>query len=240
MWFADSQIEPPGSSTLEISEEPNMRHKVFYNAGAGSLPEPEASASSTDVSSFLQTLTDRQLEVMLGGLHQMFTKDEMTRLNTDIEKIKVQEMSSTGTHGSPLLIDEDQVQDVTTTVKGFLSLFTAVTVEDGEHAVKKLHRSIIDAVYIELIQRIRSENQLIEAVKTQSELLAGSLAMPKLSMFKKKSRKDNSGGHPDQDPLQSRPTAAMGGSSSVTSKKEKPRKPSIFSKMFSCFRKSAV
>ncbi|KAL6477269.1 hypothetical protein MHYP_G00131040 [Metynnis hypsauchen] len=32
-------------------------------------------------------LTDRQLQVMLGGLHQMFTRDDITRLSTDIEKI---------------------------------------------------------------------------------------------------------------------------------------------------------
>ncbi|KAL7855967.1 hypothetical protein AOLI_G00195710 [Acnodon oligacanthus] len=57
------------------------------NAGAGSLPEPEASALSPNVSCFLQSLTDRQLQVMLSGLHQMFTKDDITKLNTDIEKI---------------------------------------------------------------------------------------------------------------------------------------------------------
>ncbi|KAL6482355.1 hypothetical protein MHYP_G00104350 [Metynnis hypsauchen] len=64
-----------------------MPKKALRNARAGSLPEPEASASSPDVSSFLQTLTDRQLQVMLSGLHQMFTRDEMTRLNMDIDKI---------------------------------------------------------------------------------------------------------------------------------------------------------
>ncbi|KAL6480935.1 hypothetical protein MHYP_G00090150 [Metynnis hypsauchen] len=103
---------------------------------------------------------------------------------------KVQEMSSTGAHGSPLLINEDQVQNVTTAVKEMLSLFTAVTVEDGEHALKKLHRSIIDAVYAELVQRIKSENQLIEAVKTQSEQLAGSLAVSIVKAIKNADRKD--------------------------------------------------
>ncbi|KAL6467049.1 hypothetical protein MHYP_G00248530 [Metynnis hypsauchen] len=127
-------------------------------------------------------------------------------------------MSSTGAHGSPLLIDEDKVQKVTTAVKEMLSLFTAVTVEDGEHALKKLHRSIIDAVYAELVQRIKSENQLIEAVKTQSEQLAGSLAVSIVKAIKNADR----------------------GSSSATSKKEKPRKPSIFRRMFSCFRKAVL
>ncbi|XP_036416129.1 uncharacterized protein LOC118800089 [Colossoma macropomum] len=74
----------------------------------------------------------------------------------------VQEISSTGVHGSPLLIDEDQVQNVMGMVKGIVALFTAVTVEDGEHALQKLHRSIIEAVYAELLQKMRSENQLIE------------------------------------------------------------------------------
>ncbi|KAL6466994.1 hypothetical protein MHYP_G00247980 [Metynnis hypsauchen] len=97
-------------------------------------------------------------------------------------------MSSTGAHGSPLLIDEDKVQKVTTAVKEMLSLFTAVTVEDGEHALKKLHRSIIDAVYAELVQRIKSENQLIEAVKTQSEQLAGSLAVSIVKAIKNADR----------------------------------------------------
>ncbi|KAL7852478.1 hypothetical protein SRHO_G00182630 [Serrasalmus rhombeus] len=60
-----------------------MAGKLLQNAGAGSPPDPEASAMSR----FLQSLTDRQLQVMLGGLHQMFTMDEITRLNTDIEKI---------------------------------------------------------------------------------------------------------------------------------------------------------
>ncbi|XP_036417939.1 uncharacterized protein LOC118801684 [Colossoma macropomum] len=103
---------------------------------------------------------------------------------------KVQEISSTGVHGSPLLIDEDQVQNVTDMVKGILALFTAVTVEDGEHALKKLHRSIIDAVYEELLQRMRSENQLIEAVKAQSELLAGSLAVSIVRAIKSADPKD--------------------------------------------------
>ncbi|KAL6477292.1 hypothetical protein MHYP_G00131270 [Metynnis hypsauchen] len=85
-------------------------------------------------------------------------------------------MSSTGAHGSPLLIDEDQVQNVTIAVKEMLSLFTAVTVEDGEHALKKLHRSIIDAVYTDLVRRMTSEYRLTEAVKTNSEQLPGSLA----------------------------------------------------------------
>ncbi|KAL6477288.1 hypothetical protein MHYP_G00131230 [Metynnis hypsauchen] len=85
-------------------------------------------------------------------------------------------MSPTGAHGSPLLIDEDQVQNVTIAVKEMLSLFTAVTVEDGEHALKKLHRSIIDAVYTDLVRRMTSEYRLIEAVKTNSEQLPGSLA----------------------------------------------------------------
>ncbi|XP_036413768.1 uncharacterized protein LOC118798499 [Colossoma macropomum] len=103
---------------------------------------------------------------------------------------KVQEMSSTGVHGSPLLIDEDQVQNVTDTVKGILALFTAVTVEDGEHALKKLHRSIIDTVYAEVLRRIGSENQLIEAVKAQSELLAGSLAVSIVRAIKNADPKD--------------------------------------------------
>ncbi|KAL6477259.1 hypothetical protein MHYP_G00130940 [Metynnis hypsauchen] len=84
-------------------------------------------------------------------------------------------MSPTGAHGSPLLIDEDQVQNVTIAVKEMLSLFTAVTVEDGEHALKKLH-CIIDAVYTDLVRRMTSEYRLIEAVKTNSEQLPGSLA----------------------------------------------------------------
>ncbi|KAL7834090.1 hypothetical protein AOLI_G00290500 [Acnodon oligacanthus] len=49
--------------------------------------------------------------------------------------------------------------------------------EDGEHALQKLHRSVIEAVYAELLQRMRSKNQLTEAVKTQHELLTGSLAV---------------------------------------------------------------
>ncbi|KAL7857576.1 hypothetical protein SRHO_G00164750 [Serrasalmus rhombeus] len=60
-----------------------MAEKLLQNAGAGSPPDPEASAMSR----FLQSLTDRQLQVMLGGLDQMFSMDEITRLNTDIEKI---------------------------------------------------------------------------------------------------------------------------------------------------------
>ncbi|KAL7872732.1 hypothetical protein AOLI_G00118030 [Acnodon oligacanthus] len=68
-------------------EESNMAEKALRNAAAGSLPEPEASASSQDASCFLQRLTDRQLQVMLAGLHQMFTRDEIARLNTDIEEI---------------------------------------------------------------------------------------------------------------------------------------------------------
>ncbi|KAL7858581.1 hypothetical protein AOLI_G00186830 [Acnodon oligacanthus] len=99
-------------------------------------------------------------------------------------------MSSSTAHGFPLLIDEDQVQNVTTAVKEMLSLFTAVTVEDGEHALKKLHCSIIDVVYAELFQRVRSENQLIEAVETQSELLAGSLAVSIVRAIKNASPKD--------------------------------------------------
>ncbi|KAL6477247.1 hypothetical protein MHYP_G00130820 [Metynnis hypsauchen] len=67
-------------------EEPTMAEEVLQNEGAGSVPEPEASAVSQN-SCFLQSLTDRQLQVMLGGLHQMFTRDDITRLSTDIEKI---------------------------------------------------------------------------------------------------------------------------------------------------------
>ncbi|KAL7862567.1 hypothetical protein SRHO_G00140080 [Serrasalmus rhombeus] len=60
------------------------------------------------------------------------------------------------------------------------------------------------------------------------------LKMP--TLFKKKSRK-NKVGPADQDPLQSGRTAAMGGSSNA---EEKPRRRCIFSRMFSCFRKSCV
>ncbi|KAL7858580.1 hypothetical protein AOLI_G00186820 [Acnodon oligacanthus] len=60
---------------------------MHRNAGTGSLPEPEASALLPNVSCFLQSLTDRQLQVTLSGLHQMFTRDDITKLNTDIEKI---------------------------------------------------------------------------------------------------------------------------------------------------------
>ncbi|KAL6477268.1 hypothetical protein MHYP_G00131030 [Metynnis hypsauchen] len=112
-------------------------------------------------------------------------------------------MSSTGAHGSPLLNDEDQVQNVTIAVKEMLSLFTAVTVEDGEHALKKLHRSIIDAVYTDLVRRMTSEYRLTEAVKTNSEQLPGSLARSIIIALKnadhkgceseEKSRKDNGG-----------------------------------------------
>ncbi|KAL6477240.1 hypothetical protein MHYP_G00130750 [Metynnis hypsauchen] len=63
-----------------------MAEEVLQNEGAGSVPEPEASAVSQN-SCFLQRLTDRQLQVMLGGLHQMFTRDDITRLSTNIEKI---------------------------------------------------------------------------------------------------------------------------------------------------------
>ena len=86
-------------------------------------------------------------------------------------------MSSTGVHRYPLLIDDDQVQKITDAVKVILALFTAVSVADGEHALKKLHRSIIDAVYAELVERIRSARELIEAVRVQSQLLMGSLAV---------------------------------------------------------------
>ncbi|KAL7834046.1 hypothetical protein AOLI_G00290060 [Acnodon oligacanthus] len=103
---------------------------------------------------------------------------------------KVQEMSSTGVHGSPLFIDEDQVQKVTAKVKGILALFTAVTVEDGEHAVQKLHSCIVEAVYARLLERMRSENQLIEAVKDQGELLAGSLALSIVRAIKSVDPKD--------------------------------------------------
>ncbi|KAL6477282.1 hypothetical protein MHYP_G00131170, partial [Metynnis hypsauchen] len=55
------------------------------------------------------------------------------------------------------------------------------------------------------------------------------LKMPKL--FQKKSRKDNVE-HADQDPA--------GGSSNAISEKEKPKKPSVFRRMFSCFRKAVL
>ncbi|KAL7872742.1 hypothetical protein AOLI_G00118130 [Acnodon oligacanthus] len=81
-----AQLVSPAALRDE-AEESNMAEKALRNAAAGSLPEPEASASSQDASCFLQRLTDRQLQVMLAGLHQMFTRDEIARLNTDIEEI---------------------------------------------------------------------------------------------------------------------------------------------------------
>ncbi|XP_036446201.1 uncharacterized protein LOC118821610 [Colossoma macropomum] len=63
------------------------------------------------------------------------------------------------------------------------------------------------------------------------------LKMPKIYIFKKKSKKDNNAGSSDQDRLQSRRTADMSGADSATSKKEKPWRTSIFTRMFSYFRK---
>ena len=51
---------------------------------------------------------------------------------------RVQETSSTGVHGSSAVIDDDQIQKVTDDVKATLSAFTAVKVEDGQHAIKEL------------------------------------------------------------------------------------------------------
>ncbi|XP_036445845.1 uncharacterized protein LOC118821374 [Colossoma macropomum] len=61
--------------------------------------------------------------------------------------------------------------------------------------------------------------------------------MPKMNIFKKKSKKGNNAGSSDQDRLQSRRTADMSGADSATSKKEKPWRTSIFTRMFSYFRK---
>ncbi|KAL7831514.1 hypothetical protein SRHO_G00310170 [Serrasalmus rhombeus] len=56
---------------------------------------------------------------------------------------------------------------------------------------EKLHRSITEAVYAELLQRMRSKNQLIEAVKSQSELLTGSIAVSIIRAVKSVDPKDS-------------------------------------------------
>ena len=103
---------------------------------------------------------------------------------------KVQEMSSTGVHGSSLLIADEQVQNVTQAVKEILTPFTVVTVADGEHALKELHHTIIDAVHAELLWRICSESNLNQAVKAQSQLLTGSLAVSIVRAIKNADTKD--------------------------------------------------
>ena len=101
-------------------------------------------------------------------------------------------MSSTGVHGSSLLIADEQVQNVTQAVKEILAPFTAVTVADGEHALKELHHTIIDAVHAELLWRIGSESKLSQAVKAQSQLLTGSLAVSIVRAIKNADTKDHS------------------------------------------------
>ncbi|XP_036417190.1 uncharacterized protein LOC118801132 isoform X2 [Colossoma macropomum] len=68
--------------------------------------------------------------------------------------------------------------------------FSKVIVNSVMDKVPALHRSIIEAVYAELLQRMRSENQLIETVKAQSELLTGSLAVSIVRAIKSADPKD--------------------------------------------------
>ncbi|KAL7886458.1 hypothetical protein AOLI_G00041790 [Acnodon oligacanthus] len=79
------------------------------------------------------------------------------------------ETSSTDVHGSSAVIDDVQIQKVTDDVKAVLSLCSAVTEQDGEHAVKELHHSIIDAVYAELLRQIGSKSEITEAVRAQTQ-----------------------------------------------------------------------
>ncbi|KAL6477274.1 hypothetical protein MHYP_G00131090 [Metynnis hypsauchen] len=136
-------------------------------------------------------LTDRQLQVMLGGLHQMFTRDDITRLSTDIEKIvttvsqkmpklfKKKSRKDNGGHADQDPADqmkrEQSAASVQLAGRTLLRWDRTENSEDGEHALKKLH-CIIDAVYTDLVRRMTSEYRLIEAVKTNSEQLPGSLA----------------------------------------------------------------
>ncbi|XP_036445357.1 uncharacterized protein LOC118821058 [Colossoma macropomum] len=64
-----------------------MAGEELRNAAAASLSEPDGSTLSQDVSRFLQSLTDRQLQVMQDGMRQMFTRDEISEMVVDVVKI---------------------------------------------------------------------------------------------------------------------------------------------------------
>ncbi|KAL6485443.1 hypothetical protein MHYP_G00048350 [Metynnis hypsauchen] len=93
--------EPRGSSDRSLgSREPGHHFPVeqwkhshterrsnMEDEEAGSLSEPDVSASSLGVSSFLPSLTERQFRVMQGGMSVELTKDEMTHMIRNVVKI---------------------------------------------------------------------------------------------------------------------------------------------------------
>ncbi|KAL6485459.1 hypothetical protein MHYP_G00048510 [Metynnis hypsauchen] len=85
--------EPRGSSDRSLGSREQWKHSHterrsnMEDEEAGSLSEPDVSASSLGVSSFLPSLTERQFRVMQGGMSVELTKDEMTHMIRNVVKI---------------------------------------------------------------------------------------------------------------------------------------------------------
>ncbi|KAB5541908.1 hypothetical protein PHYPO_G00085390 [Pangasianodon hypophthalmus] len=71
----------------------------------------------------------------------------------------------------------DKFQSVTVAVLLLLEDCSGVKLKDDEHELKELQSRLIDTLYTQVLQRTGSQNELFEALKSQSPELTGSLAV---------------------------------------------------------------
>ncbi|MCJ8742950.1 hypothetical protein PDJAM_G00088150 [Pangasius djambal] len=90
--------------------------------------------------------------------------------------LRIQQESSAEV--SPFLYEtSDEVQLITIAVLDVLKGCSGVKLEDDEHEPKELQSRLIDTVYTQVLQRMGSQSDLFEALKSQSQELTGSLAV---------------------------------------------------------------
>ncbi|XP_053097709.1 uncharacterized protein LOC113523868 [Pangasianodon hypophthalmus] len=90
--------------------------------------------------------------------------------------LRIQQESSAEV--SPFLYEtSDEVQLITIAVLDVLKGCRGVKLKDDEHEPKELQSRLIDTVYTQVLQRIGSQSDLFEALKSQSPELTGSLAV---------------------------------------------------------------
>ncbi|XP_066517691.1 uncharacterized protein [Hoplias malabaricus] len=91
---------------------------------------------------------------------------------------RIQEVASTDVQKSQLAaVIEQHILNLTYSVWTILDLATVVRLVEDEHTLPELHHSIVDEAYEELLNRMGSVSDLVEAVYTRSELLCRSLAV---------------------------------------------------------------
>ncbi|MCI4388711.1 hypothetical protein PGIGA_G00089150 [Pangasianodon gigas] len=102
----------------------------------------------------------------------------LTALRHCVRTILLRIQQESSAEVSPFLYEtSDEVQLITIAVLDVLKGCSGVKLEDDEHEPKELQSRLIDTVYTQVLQRIGSQSDLFEALKSQSPELTGSLAV---------------------------------------------------------------